>query len=195
MVSKTAGAFDQSLDEEGWADAYNEAGHTVAQYFLGLPFTSSKVVDQGPEKLRELRQVGLLFEPHPDQDERESKILVALAGVAAECQCFGGSVQYFSTSGNREAAIQLVQTLAASGNKAEVSDLLKHFCERTSELILHPVPWSGVRGLAQAFMKHKTLTTDEVVVTILTSIGRAAGEALTALIQGALAVRNQDKEV
>jgi hypothetical protein len=153
--------------------AYHEAGHAVAAIAQGVAVRSSTIAPDKQEgyagRVRHgdlTRRVNIEADNSPSTRSRiERRIVVALAGTAAQRRYDRRSWRSFHSSSDYEMAANLADAVSSSPAASEA--FLKWLAVATDDLIA--ARWVEVEKIAKALLEEKTLSGARIPALILPS--------------------------
>ena len=142
--------------------AYHEAGHAVASFVLHVRFDSVHIIPS----LARYSLGRICKEPEsirPDrinQRELESRVIVSLAGMAAEARYTGKANWKFGTD-DFNFAFDVIAKLTHLADE-DLPSYIEYLWVRAQNLLRRPGHWQSVQAVAEALLRENELTYAEV---------------------------------
>lgn len=159
--------------------AYHEAGHVVAHHVLGLPFEYVTIVpDQDSEGhiIEDDYDPGILGASMEENDYQYSEMVTLGASVGAEKHLRRGTLTLEEIEAaiaredpDRDALHCYARSIAGDGDPNRQKKLQVYALEDARRLVTHY--WADVETVANALLRSKTLSSEEVRALLTTPEG------------------------
>jgi hypothetical protein len=142
--------------------AHHEAGHAVASYVLHVKFNGVHIIPDLQANFlgRTCKEPESIRPDWLDQCELESRVIVSLAGMAAEARYTGKADWRFGADD-----FNFVFDVIAKLNHFADEDLpsyVEYLWVRAQNLLRRPGHWQSVQAVAEALLQKNELTYEEV---------------------------------
>ena len=161
--------IDDPDDTPLWANAYHEAGHAVLSIELriGIGRQGVTIVPNEREGYEGIAHSLKGFRGKLDCETTgymrsgiEKRVMVMLAGVAAQRAYSNHSVRKYHGSSDRDQAQELLERIMVSDR--ELKPWIEVLEVRAETMVGAPVTWAKIKAVAEALMKRKTLKSIDV---------------------------------
>ena len=145
------------------ATAYHEAGHAVAAEFFHVAYSSVSVVpnlEKGHLGIIETepKQFNSYWEDPETKDERERRVIVSFAGLAAEAKFLGRLRWTYGAIDFDNALHHAIGQHYQRGTLYEAEAYLKYLWTRTVAFLNQPLPWKCVEAVALRLIEKPELS-------------------------------------
>jgi hypothetical protein len=161
------------------AIAYHEAGHAVACHCMGVKVASATIVPKKDEYHGRVQHENMFRGVRPDIEvndrarlQIERKIIISLAGAAAQRRHNKKSWRSYHSSSDFRAIANVVHYVCAFG--ADADAYIRWLEIRTDNLIA--AHWPEVQRIAKELLERKTVPGDEIAALILEQRGMSRGQ-------------------